>query len=98
MTLSPLRLSPLLLTLLALGCRSDGRKFSAKRRGLKVTLTLGTLMGDGLMRRLTVSRDPTVMLRAALDEAGVKLQAHVSSDGGRLVLELPDVAPSAPIT
>jgi hypothetical protein len=76
----------------------DGRKFSAKRRGLKVTLTLGTLKGDGLMRRLTVSRDPTVMLRAALDEAGVKLQAHVSSDGGRLVLELPDVAPSAPIT
>src|SRR5437868_8828321 len=47
----------------------DGTAFKAKRRGLKVTLTAGTKKGDGLMRRLTVSSDPVVMLDAALQEA-----------------------------
>lgn len=72
----------------------DGRKFSAKRRGLKVTLTLGTVKGDGLMRRLTVSRDPVVMLRAALDEAAGKLPARLVCEEGKLVLELVDAAPA----
>ncbi len=35
----------------------DGTKFSAKRRGLKITLACGTTKGEGLLRRLTV--DPT---------------------------------------
>ncbi|MBE7539475.1 MAG: hypothetical protein HS122_13820 [Opitutaceae bacterium] len=65
----------------------DGQKFSAKRRGLKVTLTLGTQKADGLMRRLTVSRDPIEMLRAALDEAGAKLGLRLTAEGGRLFLE-----------
>lgn len=66
----------------------DGTKFSAKRRGLKVTLTLGAQKGDGLMRRLTVSEDPVVMLRSALDEAGAMLGARLFAEGGRLILEL----------
>ena len=66
---------------------ADGTKFSAKRRGLKVTLTLGGQKGDGLMRRLTVSRDPIVMLRAALDEAGAKLGVRVLAEDGKLWLE-----------
>jgi hypothetical protein len=72
----------------------DGRKFSAKRRGLKVTLALGTQKGEGLMRRLSVSKDPVVMLRAALDEAGAKIGAKLTAEGGKLVLEATP-APSA---
>src|ERR1041385_8634598 len=56
----------------------DGTRVGCKRKGLKITLTVGTKKGEGLMRRLDVSRDPVVMLRAALDEAakaaGVQLQ------------------------
>ncbi len=56
----------------------DGARVSCKRKGLKLTLRIGTKKGDGLMRRLQVSPDPVVMLRAALDEAaknaGVQLQ------------------------
>jgi hypothetical protein len=72
----------------------DGQKFSAKRRGLKVTLALGTQKGEGLMRRLSVSKDPVVMLRAALDEAGAKIGAKLTAEGGKLVLETTP-APSA---
>ena len=67
----------------------DGMKFSAKRRGLKVTLTLGTQKGEGLMRRLTVSRDPVVMLRAALDEAGQPLGVKLLAADGKLWLDRP---------
>jgi hypothetical protein len=56
----------------------DGTRVSCKRRGLKVTLRVGTKKGDGLMRRLQVSLDPVVMLQACLQEAataaGVQLQ------------------------
>ena len=56
----------------------DGTRVGCKRKGLKLTLTVGTKKGDGLMRRLDVSKDPVVMLRAALQEAataaGVELQ------------------------
>jgi hypothetical protein len=47
----------------------DGTRVGCKRRGLKLTLTVGSRKGEGLMRRLDVSRDPVVMLRAALEEA-----------------------------
>jgi len=56
----------------------DGTRVSCKRRGLRVTLRVGTKKGDGLMRRLQVSPDPVVMLAACLQEAaaaaGVQLQ------------------------
>lgn len=48
----------------------DGTRVSCKRRGLRVTLKVGTTKkGDGLMRRLQVSADPIVMLKACLEEA-----------------------------
>jgi hypothetical protein len=47
----------------------DGTRVSCKRKGLKITLTVGTKKGEGLMRRLDVSSDPVVMLQAALQEA-----------------------------
>ena len=47
----------------------DGTPVRCKRRGLKITLTVGAKKGEGLMRRLDVSPDPIVMLDAALQEA-----------------------------
>lgn len=56
----------------------DGTRVGCKRKGLKLTLTVGTKKGEGLMRRLDVSKDPIVMLQAALQEAakaaGVELK------------------------
>jgi hypothetical protein len=56
----------------------DGTRVGCKRKGLKVTLTVGTKKGEGLMRRLDVSKDPVMMLQAALSEAakaaGVELK------------------------
>ena len=56
----------------------DGTRVGCKRKGLKITLTVGTKKGEGLMRRLDVSKDPVVMLAAALSEAakaaGVELK------------------------
>jgi hypothetical protein len=48
---------------------ADGTPVACKRKGLKVTLTVGERKGEGLMRRLDVSGDPVVMLHAALQEA-----------------------------
>ena len=56
----------------------DGTRVACKRKGLKLTLAVGTKIGEGLMRRLAVSKDPVQMLNAALQEAakaaGVELQ------------------------
>ena len=56
----------------------DGTRVGCKRKGLKITLTVGTKKGEGLLRRLDVSKDPVVMLGVALQEAakaaGVELQ------------------------
>src|SRR6204780_3290162 len=56
----------------------DGTRVGCKRKGLKITLTVGAKKGEGLMRRIQVSRDPVVMLQTALQEAakaaGVELQ------------------------
>ena len=56
----------------------DGTRVGCKRKGLKITLTVGAKKGEGLMRRLDVSKDPVVMLSAALTEAaraaGVELK------------------------
>jgi hypothetical protein len=56
----------------------DGTPVLCKRRGLKLTLTVGTKKGEGLLRRLEKGPDPRIMLTAALEEAarnaGVGLQ------------------------
>jgi hypothetical protein len=57
---------------------ADDTRVSCKRKGLKITLVVGAKKGEGLMRRLEVSKDPVVMLHAALQEAakaaGVELK------------------------
>ena len=65
----------------------DGTLIACKRRGLKITLTVGDKKGEGLMRRLDVSRDPVVMLQAALKEAAAKLDVQVEVEGGVIFLQ-----------
>jgi len=74
----------------------DTTRVSCKRKGLRLTLRVGTKKGDGLMRRLAVSPDPVVMLHAALQEAaaaaGVQLQigeTEVLIDPGAAVPTVP---------
>jgi hypothetical protein len=59
---------------------SDGTAVKCKRKGLKITLTIGAKKGEGLLRRLTVGPDPIAMLDAALQEAaraaGVELSVQ----------------------
>src|SRR3954454_21592016 len=59
----------------------DGTAVKCKRRGLKVTLQVGTKKGEGLMRRLEVSTDPVVMLQAALQEAAKNASVELQIEG-----------------
>ena len=62
----------------------DGTAVKCKRRGLKITLTLGTRKGEGLMRRLDVSPDPVVMLQAALQEAAKNAGVELAVEDGAI--------------
>jgi hypothetical protein len=66
----------------------DGTPVRCKRRGLKITLSAGPKKGEGLMRRLDVSRDPVVMLDAALQEAAKAAGIGLAIEGGTIFLEL----------
>lgn len=66
----------------------DGTPVRAKRRGLKVTLSAGGKKGDGLMRRLDVSRDPVVMLDAALQEAAKNAGLELMVEDGAIFLDV----------
>ncbi|HTS65086.1 MAG TPA: hypothetical protein VMH28_23845 [Candidatus Acidoferrales bacterium] len=67
----------------------DGTAVRCKRRGLKITLTVGTKKGEGLLRRLDVSPDPVVMLDTALQEAAKVAGVGLSVEDGALFLEMP---------
>ena len=67
----------------------DGTPVKCKRRGLKVVLSIGDKKGEGLMRRLTVSDDPVVMLDAALQEAATQAGIGLSIDAGAMYVERP---------
>lgn len=66
----------------------DGRKISVKRRGLKLTFTIGDRTGDGLLRRLEHGPDEKNMLREALKEAARNAGAAFDVEGGVMMLEL----------
>ncbi len=61
----------------------DGMRISCKRKGLKIILVVGTKKGEGLMRRLSVSKDPVEMLSAALQEAAktASIELNVTESG-----------------
>lgn len=67
----------------------DGTRVKCKRRGLKVTLTVGERQGDGLMRRLAVGPDPVAMLRAALLEAAAAAGVTLEFDDAAIYLDWP---------
>jgi hypothetical protein len=66
----------------------DGTAVKCKRRGLKITLSAGTMKGEGLMRRLAVSSDPVVMLDAALQEAAKAAGIELTVENGAIFLAL----------
>lgn len=66
---------------------ADGTAVKCKRRGLKITLTAGSKKGEGLMRRLTVSTDPIVMLSAALTEAATAAGVTLTVDDSAIWIE-----------
>ena len=66
----------------------DGTAVRCKRRGLKITLSAGTKKGEGLMRRLDVSRDPVVMLDAALQEAARSAGLELAVEDGAIFVTI----------
>ena len=66
----------------------DGTQVKCKRRGLKITLSMGDKKGEGLMRRLDVSEDPQVMLEAALQEAAKHVEVDLTIEDGAIYLTL----------
>lgn len=65
----------------------DGRKLLAKRRGLRITLTIGEAKGEGLLRRLVHGPDPKVLLREALAEAAAAMGATIRVEPGRVEID-----------
>ena len=61
---------------------ADGTAVKCKRRGLKITLTVGAKKGEGLMRRLDIGPDPVVMLDADLQEAAKAAGVELSVEDG----------------
>jgi hypothetical protein len=66
----------------------DGTAVKCKRRGLKIVLSAGAKKGEGLMRRIDVSRDPVVMLAAALQEAAKAAGIELTLDDGAIFFAL----------
>ncbi len=64
----------------------DGTAVKAKRRGLKITVSVGTAKGEGLMRRLAIGPDPVVMLHTALQEAAEQAGVQLTVEDGAVYL------------
>ncbi len=75
-------LKPLKLTL------SDGRKVACKRRGLKLTLSIGDKSGDGLLRRLAHGPDEKTIFHEALAEAARNAGAEFIVEDGVFYLDV----------
>jgi len=67
----------------------DGRKITCRRRGAKITLSIGDKKGEGLMRRLKHGPDPRNILRKALAEAAGSLGGTYAVEEGVIYLDLP---------
>ena len=65
---------------------ADGTAVKCKRRGLKITFSVGPKKGEGLMRRLDISPDPVVMLGAALQEAAKAAGIELTVENGSIFL------------
>jgi hypothetical protein len=64
----------------------DGRKVLAKRRGLKISFTIGDRVGEGLLRRLENGPDEKTIVRRAIEEAAQNAGARFDVENGVMVL------------
>ena len=66
----------------------DGRKVLAKRRGLKLTFTIGDRSGEALLRRLEYGPDEKTIVQQALHEAIRNAGAQLHVENGVMMLEI----------
>src|ERR1039457_1248588 len=64
----------------------DGTPVKCKRRGLKIVFSAGSKKGEGLMRRIEVSRNPVLMLDAALQEATAAAGVELTVEDGTIFI------------
>jgi len=74
---------------------TDGTPVKCKRKGLRISLSAGGRKGDGLLRRLDVSRDPVVMLDAALQEAANAAGIHLAVEDAAIYITLESLETAA---
>jgi hypothetical protein len=67
---------------------ADGRKLLAKRKGLKITLTVGEKSGEAIMRRLDHGPDVKEIFRKALVEAAQNAGAALTFEPNAIHLDL----------
>jgi hypothetical protein len=68
----------------------DGRRLTASRRGLRITITIGDARGAALLRRLEDGPDPRVIVERALAAAAREAGATLHGEAGVIVVEVPD--------
>jgi len=68
----------------------DGRKLTAKRRGLKITIAIGDKTGEAVMRRLDHGPYEETIFRKALELAATNAGAALSFEPGAVHLDLVD--------
>lgn len=66
----------------------DGRKLSARRRGLRITIAIGDATGEGLLRRIEHGPDVKKILEQALAEAARNAGATLTRAPGVVHLDL----------
>lgn len=66
----------------------DGRKLSARRRGLRITISIGDTTGDAIMRRIEHGPDVKTVFRKALAEAAQNAGATLTLAPGAAYLDL----------
>jgi hypothetical protein len=65
----------------------DGRKVLAKRRGLKLMVSIGDRSGEALLRRLEYGPDEKTIVRHALEEAMLNGGARFVVENGTMMLQ-----------
>lgn len=69
---------------------ADGRKLTARRRGLKITISIGDKSGEAILRRIDHGPDEKTIFRNALEEAARNAGATLSFEPGAVHLDLPE--------
>ncbi len=65
----------------------DGLKITCKRKGLKITMTVGGKTGEAIIRRVDHGPDVRNMLRRALESAALEAGAQFRVEEGVICIE-----------